>query len=38
VIGVAYAVQEFPEVPHEPHDRRLDVIVTEAECIRVGSS
>jgi 5-formyltetrahydrofolate cyclo-ligase len=33
-IGLAYAVQEIDEVPVEPHDRRLDVIITEAELIR----
>ena len=33
-IGLAYAVQEIEEVPVEPHDRMLDVIVTESELIR----
>jgi 5-formyltetrahydrofolate cyclo-ligase len=33
-IGLAYAVQEIEQVPVEPHDRLLDVIVTEAELIR----
>jgi 5-formyltetrahydrofolate cyclo-ligase len=33
-IGLAYAVQEIEEVPAEPHDRRLDLIVTEAGIIR----
>ncbi|GEO13327.1 5-formyltetrahydrofolate cyclo-ligase [Microvirga aerophila] len=33
-IGLAYAVQEIERVPVEPHDRRLDVVVTEAELIR----
>ncbi|HXP98345.1 MAG TPA: 5-formyltetrahydrofolate cyclo-ligase [Telmatospirillum sp.] len=28
-VGIAYAAQEFPELPHEPHDQRLDWIVTE---------
>ncbi len=32
-IGLAYSVQEVPSVPAEPHDRRLDLIVTEAEVI-----
>ncbi|WP_262299295.1 5-formyltetrahydrofolate cyclo-ligase [Microvirga sesbaniae] len=36
-IGLAYAVQEIDEVPVEPHDRLLDVIVTEAELIRTAS-
>ena len=33
-IGLAYAVQEIDQVPVEPHDRMLDVIVTESELIR----
>jgi 5-formyltetrahydrofolate cyclo-ligase len=33
-IGLAYAAQEVPSVPAEPHDRRLDIIVTEADIIR----
>jgi 5-formyltetrahydrofolate cyclo-ligase len=33
-IGLAYAVQEIEQVPVEPHDRLLDVIITEAELIR----
>ena len=33
-VGLAYAVQEIEEVPVEPHDRMLDVIVTESELIR----
>jgi 5-formyltetrahydrofolate cyclo-ligase len=32
-IGLAYAMQEVPSVPAEPHDRRLDLIVTEAGVI-----
>jgi len=32
-IGLAYAMQEVPSVPAEPHDRRLDIIVTEAGVI-----
>jgi 5-formyltetrahydrofolate cyclo-ligase len=32
-IGLAYAGQEVPSVPAEPHDRRLDLIVTEAGVI-----
>ncbi|MBA1155851.1 5-formyltetrahydrofolate cyclo-ligase [Microvirga mediterraneensis] len=36
-IGLAYAVQEIDEVPVEPHDRRLDMIITEAELIRTAS-
>jgi 5-formyltetrahydrofolate cyclo-ligase len=33
-IGLAYSIQEIDEVPREPHDRRLDLIVTEAGLIR----
>lgn len=29
VIGLAYAGQELPEIPMEPHDQRLDAILTE---------
>lgn len=36
VIGVAYAGQELPEVPMEPHDQRLDAILTETGLIVVG--
>jgi 5-formyltetrahydrofolate cyclo-ligase len=32
-IGFAFAAQEVPEVPTEPTDERLDLIVTEAEVI-----
>jgi 5-formyltetrahydrofolate cyclo-ligase len=37
-IGLAYAVQEIDEVPVEPHDRPLDIIITEAELIRTTSA
>lgn len=33
-IGFAYAAQEWPEVPLEPTDEALDLIVTEAGVIR----
>ena len=33
-IGLAYAMQEVESVPAESHDRRLDVIITEADVIR----
>ena len=33
-IGLAFAVQEVARVPAEPHDRRLDLILTEAGAIR----
>jgi 5-formyltetrahydrofolate cyclo-ligase len=32
-VGVAYASQEFPEVPHDAHDERLDYVLTERELI-----
>ncbi len=35
-IGIAYGAQEIEAVPDEPHDRRLDWVVTEAETIRCG--
>lgn len=34
-VGVAFAGQEVEEVPTEPHDQRLDWVVTEAEAIRI---
>ncbi len=36
VIGLAYAGQEVPEVPMEPHDQRLDAILTETDFITVA--
>jgi len=33
-IGVAFSAQEVDEVPLEPHDRRLDLVVTEAGVVR----
>ena len=35
-IGVAYAAQEVPDVPHGADDQRLDAIVTERETIAVA--
>lgn len=35
-VGIGYGAQEIAEVPDEPHDRRLDWIVTERETIRCG--
>jgi 5-formyltetrahydrofolate cyclo-ligase len=35
-IGIAYGAQEIAAVPDEPHDQRLDWIVTEAETIRIA--
>ncbi len=37
-IGVAFSVQEVASVPMEPHDRRIDFIVTETEIIRAPSN
>lgn len=36
VMGLAFACQEAPEVPMEPHDQRLDAILTEMEYIPVA--
>lgn len=36
-VGLAYAVQEIDEVPLEPHDRLLDIIVTESDVIRTSA-
>ena len=33
-VGLAYAAQEIGEAPVEDHDRRLDLVVTEAEVVR----
>ncbi len=35
-IGLAYAVQEADAVPIEPHDQKLDYIITERETIFCG--
>jgi 5-formyltetrahydrofolate cyclo-ligase len=32
-VGVAYSVCEVEAVPNEPHDQRLDYILTESELI-----
>jgi 5-formyltetrahydrofolate cyclo-ligase len=32
-VGVAYAAQELPDVPHEAHDESLDYVLTERELI-----
>ena len=32
-VGVAYASQEFPKIPHEEHDESLDYVLTERELI-----
>ena len=33
-VGIAYASQEIPMVPTEPHDYRLDWMITEEEAIK----
>ena len=35
--GVGFAGQEVTRVPREPHDERLNWIITEADVIRVGA-
>jgi len=35
--GAGFAGQEVPHVPREPHDGRLDWIVTDIEVIRTGA-
>ncbi len=35
-VGIAFAGQEWPQVPTEPHDEPLDWIITEREAIRVA--
>jgi 5-formyltetrahydrofolate cyclo-ligase len=36
VLGLAYAGQEIEALPAEPHDERLDAILTDVGYIRVG--
>lgn len=36
VLGLGYAGQELPEIPMEPHDQRLDAILTETAFLRVA--
>ena len=33
-VGIAYAAQELPEIPAEPHDQPLDWVVTERDVWR----
>jgi 5-formyltetrahydrofolate cyclo-ligase len=35
-IGVAYAAQEMPAVPHGPHDQPLDYVMTEQGLFKVS--
>ena len=37
-IGVAYACQEADHVPIEPHDQRLDCVMTEQETMRFATA
>ena len=32
-VGIAYAIQEVPEMPNEGHDQRLDYVLTDREWI-----
>jgi 5-formyltetrahydrofolate cyclo-ligase len=36
VLGLAYSGQEADEIPAEPHDQRLDAILTETDYLEVG--
>jgi 5-formyltetrahydrofolate cyclo-ligase len=35
LVGLAFSVQEVPRIPHEPHDVRLDWVVTESETLNL---
>ncbi len=35
-IGLAFATQEIADVPSEPHDRRLDFVLTENGLLTIG--
>jgi len=35
-VGACFALQLFDTVPTEPHDARVDAVVTEEGCLRVG--
>jgi len=35
VLGLGFAGQELPAIPQEPHDQRLDAILTETDYIEV---
>lgn len=35
VVAVAFAAQVIDEVPHEPHDVRVDIVVTEGGVLRI---
>lgn len=38
VLGLAYSGQEVPQAPMEPHDQKLDAILTETGYIEVGKT
>jgi 5-formyltetrahydrofolate cyclo-ligase len=38
LLGIAFSVQEVSSIPTEPHDVRLDWIVTETETIEFGAN
>jgi len=37
LVGIAFSGQEVESIPHEPHDVRLDVIVTETEILNLSA-
>nr|ANC58229.1 5-formyltetrahydrofolate cyclo-ligase [Candidatus Methylacidiphilum infernorum] len=37
-IGLFFSFQEFPKIYTEPHDQRLDLVITEKELIQTSSS
>jgi 5-formyltetrahydrofolate cyclo-ligase len=36
VVGLAFSCQEVPEIPAEPHDQKLDFVITENDLIDFG--
>ena len=37
-VGVAFSIQEVESVPTEPHDQRLDAVITEHGLMTFGSA
>jgi 5-formyltetrahydrofolate cyclo-ligase len=37
VVGLAFATQEMVEIPQDPHDVRLDMVVTERAVVRLSA-
>ena len=35
-VGVAFSIQEVESVPTEPHDQRLDAVITEHGLMNFG--